>query len=66
MATLNSPTNNKVCEEGASVNDAQSSVNFQWTGRNNTDSCDLIITNLNLTSNKSNKHNIYQQSSYTK
>ena len=47
MATLNSPTNNKVCEEGASVNDAQSSVNFQWTAGNNTDSYDLRITNLN-------------------
>ena len=47
MATLTSPTNNKVCEEGTSVSDSQSSVNFQWTAGNNTDSYDLRITNLN-------------------
>ena len=47
VATLTSPTNNKVCEEGTSVNDSQSSVNFQWTAGNNTDSYDLRITNLN-------------------
>lgn len=46
-ATLTSPANNKVCEEGTSVNDSQSSVNFQWTAGNNTDSYDLRITNLN-------------------
>ena len=44
--TLNSPTNNEVCEEGTSVSETQSSVNFQWTG-SNTDSYDLRITNLN-------------------
>ena len=43
----NSPANNKVCEEGTSVNDSQSSVNFQWTAGNNTNSYDLRITNLN-------------------
>ena len=47
VATLNSPANNKVCEEGTSVSDSQSSVNFQWTEGNNTDSYDLRITNLN-------------------
>ena len=47
LATLNSPANNKVCEEGTSVSDSQSSVNFQWTVGNNTDSYDLRITNLN-------------------
>ena len=47
MATLTSPTNNKVCEEGTSVSDSQSSVNFQWNAGNNTDSYDLRITNLN-------------------
>ena len=47
VATLTSPANNKVCEEGTSVNDSQSSVNFQWTAGNNTDSYDLRITNLN-------------------
>ena len=47
LATLNSPANNKVCEEGTSVSDSQSSVNFQWTAGNNTDSYDLRITNLN-------------------
>ena len=47
MATLNSPTNNKVCEEGTSVSETQSNVNFQWTAGSNTDSYDLRITNLN-------------------
>ena len=47
MATLTSPANNKVCEEGTSVNDSQSSVNFQWTAGNNTNSYDIRITNLN-------------------
>ena len=47
MATLISPANNKVCEEGTSVNDSQSSVNFQWTAGNNTNSYDIRITNLN-------------------
>ena len=47
VATQTSPANNKVCEEGTYVNDSQSSVNFQWTTGNNTDSCDLRITNLN-------------------
>ena len=47
VAKLTSPANNKVCEEGTSVNDSQSSVNFQWTAGNNTDSYDLRITNLN-------------------
>lgn len=47
VATLNSPENNKVCEEGTSVSETQSSVNFQWTAGSNTDSYDLIITNLN-------------------
>ena len=47
VATLNSPENNKVCEEGTSVSETQSSVNFQWTAGNNTDNYDLIITNLN-------------------
>ncbi len=47
MATLNSPINNKVCEEGTSVSETQSNVNFQWTAGSNTDSYDLRITNLN-------------------
>ena len=47
VASLTSPTNNKVCEEGTSVSNSQSSVNFQWTAGNNTDSYDLRITNLN-------------------
>jgi len=47
VATLTSPANNKVCEEGTSVSDSQSSVNFQWTAGNNTDNYYLRITNLN-------------------
>ncbi|MDA9250907.1 hypothetical protein N9P53_04145 [Flavobacteriaceae bacterium] len=47
MATLNSPANNKVCEEGTSVSETESNVNFQWTAGSNTDSYDLRITNLN-------------------
>ena len=48
MARLTSPANNKVCEEGTSVNDSQSSVNFQWTAGNNTNSYDIRITNLKI------------------
>ena len=47
VATLNSPANNKVCEEGTSLSETESSVNFKWTAGNNTDSYDLRITNLN-------------------
>jgi len=46
-ATLNNPSDNEVCEDGISVSDTQSSVNFQWTAGKNTDSYDLRITNLN-------------------
>ena len=44
VATLNSPENNKVCEEGTSVSETQSSVTFQWTAGSNTDSYDLMLT----------------------
>ena len=47
LATLNSPANNKVCEEGTSISETESNVNFKWTAGNNTDSYDLRITNLN-------------------
>ena len=47
QANLNNPSNNQVCEEGTSVSETQSSVNFQWTAGSNTDSYDLRITNLN-------------------
>lgn len=47
QASLSRPTNNEVCEEGTSVSETQSSVNFQWTAGSNTDNYDLRITNLN-------------------
>lgn len=46
-STLSIPINNEVCEEGTSVSEIQSSVNFQWTTGTNTDNYDLRIINLN-------------------
>ena len=46
-STLSIPINNEVCEEGTSVSEIQSSVNFQWITGTNTDNYDLRIINLN-------------------
>lgn len=43
---LSFPANNEPCEDGTSVNDSQSSVNFQWGTTANTQSYNLSITNL--------------------
>ncbi|MDG2371824.1 MAG: hypothetical protein P8L83_04340 [Flavobacteriaceae bacterium] len=43
---LNSPDNNKVCEEGTSVSETESSVSFGWSKSDDTESYDLKITNL--------------------
>lgn len=44
--TLSFPENDKVCEQGISSSDTQSSVNFQWNAGQNTDNYDLMIVNL--------------------
>ena len=46
-ATLTAPANNKVCETGTSISDAQSNVDFSWSASANTSTYDLKITNLN-------------------
>ena len=45
-AILNSPDNNKVCEEGTSVSETKSSVSFGWSKSDDTESYDLKIINL--------------------
>ena len=46
-SSLSIPINNQVCEQGTSVSEIQSSVNFQWPTSTNTDDYDLRIINLN-------------------
>ena len=46
VSSLSFPENNKVCQEGASVSDTESSVDFQWAASENTNSYDLIINDI--------------------
>ncbi|MDG2372048.1 MAG: hypothetical protein P8L83_05500 [Flavobacteriaceae bacterium] len=43
---LISPANNEPCEDGTSINDTQSEVNFQWGTTDNTQNYVITITNL--------------------
>ena len=45
-STLSFPEDDKVCQEGTSVSDTESSVNFQWSASENTTSYDLIINDI--------------------
>ncbi|MDB4033603.1 hypothetical protein N9468_04460, partial [Flavobacteriaceae bacterium] len=45
-STLSFPEDDKVCQEGTSVSDTESSVNFQWSASENTASYDLIINDI--------------------
>jgi hypothetical protein len=45
-SALSFPEDDKVCQEGTSVSDTESSVNFQWSASENTTSYDLIINNI--------------------
>ena len=45
-STLSFPEDDKVCQEGTSVSDTESSVNFQWEASENTTSYDLIINDI--------------------
>lgn len=45
-STLSAPANNEVCYEGEEVDEKNSSVTFSWGSSSDTDSYDLIITNL--------------------
>tara|TARA_B100000768_G_scaffold90251_1_gene84637 strand:- start:1349 stop:2098 length:750 start_codon:yes stop_codon:yes gene_type:complete len=46
-AILSFPENDKVCEQGTSISNNLSSLNFQWLAGQNTDSYELQILNLN-------------------
>ncbi|PCJ98673.1 MAG: hypothetical protein COA50_00035 [Flavobacteriaceae bacterium] len=46
-ASLVFPENNTECNEGTILNDTQSSVIFEWSASQNTDSYEVNITNLN-------------------
>jgi len=45
-SSLSFPEDDKVCQEGTSVSDTESSVNFQWSASENTNSYDLIIKDI--------------------
>ena len=49
-ATLITPENNKTCETGSSISETQSQIEFTWTVTLNTDSYDLLVTDLNTIS----------------
>ena len=46
VSSLIFPQDNKVCQEGTTVNDTESSVNFQWSASENTNSYNLIINDI--------------------
>jgi hypothetical protein len=45
-SSLSFPENDKVCQEGTSVSDTESSVNFQWSASEKTTAYDLIINDI--------------------
>lgn len=45
-ASLSAPAQNAVCESGQVISESQSSITFQWSASNNTDSYQLNIKNL--------------------
>ena len=45
-STLSFPEDDKVCQEGTTVSDTESSVNFQWSVSENTASYDLTINDI--------------------
>lgn len=47
VVTLSSPAKNKTCEDGVSVTAATSEVTFTWGASTDTESYDLVITDLN-------------------
>ncbi len=47
-ATLTFPDNNQECTTGIEINATQSSVTFTWNVSSNTDSYDLVLKNLDL------------------
>ena len=46
VSILSFPENNKVCQEGTSVSGTESTVDFQWTASENTNSYNLIINDI--------------------
>jgi hypothetical protein len=46
-ATLSLPEKNKTCESGVSISTNQSDITFTWAAGTNTESYDLLVTNLN-------------------
>ena len=47
VAALSSPAKNKTCEDGVSISANTSEVTFTWAASTDTESYDLIITDLN-------------------
>jgi hypothetical protein len=50
-ATLTLPANNTVCYEGTNASSSMSDVSFSWSPAKDSDSYDLVITNLNNSTN---------------
>lgn len=46
QASLSFPEQNKACTEGSLESDTQTSIDFRWNASDNTDSYDLVVTNL--------------------
>ncbi|WP_047416448.1 hypothetical protein [Cellulophaga sp. Hel_I_12] len=57
VATLLFPEDKKECTEGIVVNETQSTVNFQWTASENTDSYEVKLTNLNTNTSSTSTSN---------
>lgn len=56
-ATLVFPDNNEECNEGVVINDTQSTVTFEWTASQNTDSYEVNLRNLNSNTNSTTNSN---------
>ena len=46
-ASLSLPEKNKICESGVSISTNQAEINFTWAAGTNTESYDLLVTDLN-------------------
>lgn len=53
IPTLSFPVNNETCQEGVSVNDSQSSLEFRWNSSQNAERYVLSLTNLDNNQNQS-------------
>lgn len=53
IPTLSFPVNNETCQEGVSINDSQSSLEFRWNSSRNAERYVLSLTNLDNNQNQS-------------